>query len=184
MALKDSLKNKVNTLQNNTQIEFRKRLSDDIISILNQQIANELQSSQIYRGMACWLDNAGWNNAPKYFMKSADEELTHMKKIYEYLFEKNCKAICPNCAIVQQEFTDIREILVKSLEHEILITSNWEAIAKLADDTNDKTTLFFAQWFLDEQKSEEEKFRRLLYHLDNDMPKWYLDDNFERLTGE
>ena len=40
-------------------VEKEGRLSEKITNILNEQIKNELQSSQIYRGMSCWLDNEG-----------------------------------------------------------------------------------------------------------------------------
>ena len=56
-------------------IEDKGRLSDKITGILNKQIKNELLSSQIYRGMSCWLDDKGWIDASKYFFKSAQEEI-------------------------------------------------------------------------------------------------------------
>lgn len=182
MELKNKLKNKLMP-ESNSKLEFKSRLQPNIISILNSQIANELQSSQVYRGMACYLDNCGWTNASKYFMKSSDEELDHMRKVYNYLFDKNCKAIVPCCKDVQQEFTDIRDVLTKSLEHEIVITSNWENIAKLACDSNDKTTMFFSQWFVNEQIEDESKFRELLYLLDLDAPKWKIEEEFKELLG-
>ena len=64
MELKNKLKNKTMP-ESNSKLEFKQRLQPNIISILNSQIANELQSSQIYRGMACYLDNIGWSNASK-----------------------------------------------------------------------------------------------------------------------
>ena len=182
MELKNKLKNKVIS-ESNSKLEFKQRLQPNIISILNSQIANELQSSQIYRGMACYLDNIGWSNASKYFMKSADEELEHMRKVYNYLFDKNCKAVVPCCKDVQQEFADIRDVLTKSLEHEIVVTSNWENIAKLACDSNDKTTMFFSQWFINEQVEEESKIRELLYLLNLDAPKWKMEEEFKELLG-
>lgn len=182
MELKNKLKNKPMP-ESNSKLEFKPRLQPNIISILNSQIKNELQSSQIYRGMACWLDNAGWTNASKYFIIAADEELVHMNKIYEYLFSKNCKAVTPCCTVVQQEFIDIREVLVKSLEHEITVTANWENIAKLACDSNDKTTMFFSQWFINEQIEDESKFRELLYLIDLDAPKWRIEEEFKELLG-
>ena len=68
MELKNKLKNKTMS-ESNSKLEFKSRLQPNVISILNSQIANELQSIQIYRGMACYLDNIGWSNASKYFMK-------------------------------------------------------------------------------------------------------------------
>lgn len=183
MALKDKLKGNVNSLQSdNSALEFKQRLQPDIIAILNLQIANELQSSQIYRGMSCWLDNMGFTNAAEYFVKSADEELVHMRKIYKYLFEKNCKAVTPTCTLVQQNFTDMKEILTKSLEHEIVVTGNWEDIANLACEKKDKTTMFISDWFLNEQLEEESKWRDLLYLIDFDMPKWRLEEIFKELN--
>ena len=77
MELKSKLKNKPMP-ESNSKLEFKPRLQPNIISILNLQIANELQSSQIYRGMACYLDNCGWTNASKYFMKSSEEEFKEL----------------------------------------------------------------------------------------------------------
>jgi ferritin len=165
----------------NENIENDKRLSDKILDILNKQIKNELESSQIYRAMSCWLDDNGWIGASKYFFKSAQEELIHMDKIYQYLFDRNCLAKVPTVGAVKQEYKDIKNILEESLEHEIEVTENWENIANLAKNEGDNTTYDFSQWFLNEQKEEEEKFRNLLFKINLDIPKWELDELFEDL---
>lgn len=163
-------------------IENETRLSAPIINILNTQIKNELESSQIYMGMACWLDDQGWIGASKYFYKASKEELIHMYKIYDYIFDKNCLAKVPAVAEVKQSFKDIREVLELSLEHEIKVTANWENIAEMAKKESDNTTYEFTQWFLNEQKEEESKIRDILFKLNLDMPKYELDELFEELT--
>ena len=85
-------------------IENESRLSKSIVDILNAQIKNELESSQIYMGMTCWLDDEGWIGASKYYFKSAQEELVHMNKIYKYLFDRNCLAKVPTCDVIKQSF--------------------------------------------------------------------------------
>lgn len=162
-------------------IENEVRLSEPIINILNEQIKNELQSSQIYRGMTCWLDDNGWIGASRYYFKSSDEELEHMRKIYNYLFDKNCLAKVPATDEVEQEFKTIREIVEKSLEHEIEVTENWEKISNLAKKEGDNSTHLFAQWFINEQKEEEEKFRNILFKMNLDMPDYEIDELFEEL---
>lgn len=157
------------------------RLSNEVTLILNNQIKNELMSSLIYQGMTCWLDDKGWIGASKYYFKTSKEELNHMNKIYDYLFSRNVKAIVPTTSDIKQDFIDIKEILNLSLTHEIEVTQQWEAISKLAKDINDNTTYEFAQWFLNEQVEEEEKFRNILFKLDLEMPKWKLDELFEQL---
>lgn len=157
------------------------RLSNSIVSILNEQIKNELESSQIYRSISCWLDNAGWINASKYYKKSAQEELQHMEKIYDYLFEKNCKAKTPACNEVKNSYKDIVEILNDSLEHEMNITKNWNDIADQALKEKDNDTYALSQWFLKEQVEEEDRFRNLIYQARKNMPDWRIDEIFEKI---
>ena len=164
-------------------IEQVGRLSDAITSILNTQIKNELMSSQLYLGMTCFLDDKGWIGASKYYFKTAKEELNHMNKIYDYLFDRNVKAVVPTTDEVKQEFAGIREILESSLEHEIEVTKNWNDISEKAKAEGDNTTYEFAQWFLTEQVEEENKFREILFKLDLDMPDWKIDELFEALNA-
>lgn len=154
------------------------RLSQTVLAILNEQIKNELLSSQIYRGMSCWLNDAKWPSGTKLFFKYADEELGHMSKIYSYIFDRNCKAVVPAVEPVKSDFSDIREVVEASLEHEIEVTDNWEAISSLAKEEGDNTTYEFAQWFLKEQVEEEDKFRTILEKMDLDMPKYEIDKLF------
>lgn len=160
-------------------IENEPRLSKEIAELLNEQIHNELQSSQIYRGMSCWLDDKGWIDAAPNFFKAAQEELVHMDKIYQYLFDRNVKAIVPTCEKVQQDFKDIRDVVETSLKHEIDVTKNWENISDAAEKDGDNTTYEFAQWFLKEQVEEENKFRDILDKMNLDMPKWKIDELFK-----
>jgi len=162
-------------------IENKSRLSDKVTKLLNEQIKNELESSQIYRAMSCWLDEKGWIGAQKYFFNSAKEELKHMDKLYEYIFDRNAKAKTPNVGDVETDFKDIREIIEKSLDHEMNVTKNWEDIAEAALSSGDNTTYEFSQWYLKEQVEEESKFRDILFKLNLDMPKYELDELFEDL---
>jgi ferritin len=162
-------------------IENEPRINEQLVKILNEQIKNELQSSQIYRGMACWLDDNGWISASKYFFKSGQEELIHMDKIYNYLFDRNCLAKVPTCDLVKQEFTDLKEILEDSLKHEIEVSKNWNDIANLALKLNDNTTYVFSQWFQNEQVEEEIKFRDLIFYLNLDTPKHQMEKKFKSL---
>lgn len=128
------------------------------------------------------LDDKGWIGGSKYYFKTAQEELGHMDKVYQYLFDRNALAKVPTTDEVKQNFKSIREVLEDSLEHEIKVTENWEAISELAKKEGDNTTYEFAQGFLKEQvEEEEEKFRNLLFKLDLNMPDWKTDELFESL---
>lgn len=171
----------INESKINEAIEQMPRLSNTVLDALNAQIKNELVSSQIYRGMSVWLDDKGWPGATKYYFKTGGEELIHMDKIYNYIFDRNSKAVVPGCESVKQEFESIRNVVEESLEHEIQVTKQWEAIAQLAKTEGDNTTYTFAQWYIVEQQEEEKKFRDLLFKFDLDMPNWKIDELFETL---
>jgi ferritin len=129
----------------------------------------------MYRAMACWLDDQKWPASTNTFFKYADEEFTHMNKIYQYLFDKNCKAVVPTSDEQKQEFKDIKDMIEVALQHEMDVTKNWEDISTLSKEENDNTTYEFAQWFLKEQIEEEDKIRTIIEKIDLDMPKYEID---------
>ena len=126
------MKNHIKKFEVFESIEQQSRVSNKLVDILNLQIKNELQSSQIYRAMSCWLDDKGWIGASRYYFKPAQEELTHMDKVYEFLFSRNAVAKVSTSDAVKSDFKSIREVLELSLKHEMEVTKNWEAIAELA----------------------------------------------------
>lgn len=161
-----------------TRVEQVSRLSEPIVKILNAQASLELESSQIYRAMACWLNKNGWPEATNYYMKSADEELNHYVKIYNYLFDKNSDGVVLPVNQVKLDYTDIVNIVEASLMHEMRISGQWNEIANAALELKDNDTYAMAQWFLKEQIEEEEKFRKKLEKIRLDMPKYEIDKLF------
>ena len=159
-----------------TSPQNKPMICPEVLNVLNQQIQNELFSSQIYAAMASWLDNAGWPGGSKLFLKYSKEELTHMYKIYEFIFSRNGRAYTPDCSKPPCDFSNIRDIMNKSLVHEMGVTANWENIANVAKEKGCNESLFFSKWFLDEQVEEEEKFRNLLFALDRGTPDWRIDE--------
>jgi len=164
-------------------IEHEPRLIPAITEILNAQIANELNSSQIYRSMSSWLDDKGWIGGSALFFKYADEELAHMSQIYKYIFEKNCRAIVPSCNPVPVDYQSVRQVAESGLAHEMKVTADWTSIANLAKENNDHDTYTFAMKFVNEQREEEEKLRNILFKMDLDMPNWKIDELFNDLLG-
>jgi len=169
---------KIKMFESFSGIEDKSRLSEKIVKMLNEQIKNELESSQIYRAMSCWCDDEGLIKASKYYFKSAQEELVHMDKIYEYLFDKNCKAVTPACNEVKNSYKDIRTVVEESLNHEIQVTKNWNNIANTALSEKDNDTYALTQWYLKEQIEEENKFRDLIYLIRLDTPRWKIEELF------
>lgn len=167
----------------NEGVEEIPRLSKTMLDILNKQIMNELESSQVYRSLSAWLNDNDWVSGTKLFFKYADEELSHMSKVYNYIYEKNSRAVVPPCPNVKQEFKDIREVVESALKHEMKVTKDWNNIADKAKAENDNDTYSFAISYITEQREEEEKVRDILEKMNLDMPKWAIDELFGKLLG-
>lgn len=180
MSLKDKLKDKVTELSS-VKLEFKPRLEQKMIDLLNAQIGKELYNSHFYKGIASWCSNGPWSNGYKYFMKRGLEEQEHANKIIEYLDDKNCKIVIPTIEAAPISYMDMREVFYKGLEKEISTTLEWENISNTAKELGDNTTYIFSQWYLLEQVSEELEGRDLLYKIDLGIPDWKLEEYFGEL---
>lgn len=163
-------------------LEDRSRIKEPLLSMLNNQITAELQSANMYKAMACWLDDKRRFKLSKYFLKYGQEEMEHMDKIIEFCFDRNSKACIEATIKPQDAYSSLRDVFEKSLEHEIQVTSMWEAIANKAKEIGDNTTYSFSKWYVDEQVEEENKFRNILFAMDNGTPDWYIELNFESIV--
>ena len=139
------------------------RLSKNIETILNSQIANEMNSSKLYRSMGNCLEYSGWIGSAKLWKKYAEEENSHAEKIISYMQDRDCKSQIPLTMLPPQEFEGIKIIVVKSDAHEVKITENWKKIAEDSLKERDFLTFELAQDFLKEQREEEAK---MIYWID------------------
>lgn len=162
-----------------SRIEQEARLHDNIVSLLNIQAAFELESSQVYRAIACWCNKEGRPAATTYYMNAADEELKHYVKVYEYLFDKNSDGVVAQIPQVKNSYTNITDVLEASLKHEMEVSTRWTCIADAALELKDHDTYALAQWFLKEQIEEENKFRNLLEKVRMDMPDYEIEKLFQ-----
>ena len=139
------------------------RLNKNIETILNSQIANEMNSSKLYRSMSNCLEYSGWIGAAKLWKKYAEEENSHAEKVISYMQDRDCKPQIPLTILPPQDFEGIKVIVQQSDKHEIKITNDWKKIAEAGLNERDFLTFELAQEFLKEQREEEEK---LVYWMD------------------
>jgi ferritin len=156
-------------------IEKQPQIIGEVLSLLNQQIINELYSSQLYYSISALADDKGYTNMSELFQKYAKEELTHMDKIYSYVFDRNSRAITGQPNVTPIEYKSIRDVYEFTLNHEIGVTKNWNNISIAAEKSGDHNTHFFSQWFINEQVEEEVKARDILFLLNTGTPEWYLE---------
>lgn len=160
-------------------LRLRTSLTEEIETLLNEQIKTEAHSSSIYLSMASWCNRNGFDNSAGYFEKQSGEEREHMLKIFKYINDAGGRAISPEVVNVPQEFESFRGVFEQALQQEIFVTQSFNKIADRCLKAKDFVTLQFLQWFLNEQLEEEYVARRILELFDvigeEGTGRWQID---------
>lgn len=165
-------------------LRLRTSLSEEIETILNEQIKVEAHSSAVYLAMSAWCDRNGFDKSAGYFQKQSGEEREHMLKLFNFVSDLGGRAVSPEISNIQQEFDSFRGIFEQALQQEIYVTQQFNRIAERCLKASDFMTFQFIQWFLKEQIEEEYVARRALelfdvigeegtgrYEIDKRVPK-------------
>lgn len=166
-----------------TAIRKQMTIHPEVMDLLNNQIAMEMQASAKYLAMASWCDQRELLNSKSLFYKQAEEEREHAMKIFEFINDNGGASLSPTVDNVTNEFESLRSIYETALEQEIKVTESIFNIFKNARKESDYVTEIFLQWFITEQAEEEDKFRSIIdiFDLMEGMPLKMID---ERLPKE
>ena len=165
-----------------------KRLSDKLIELFNFRIKAELESSYLYEAMAVHLAKLGFINASKVWRQDATSEREHAGWAMDYMLTMDVKPEIPLITKQVQEFTDLKDIIDKTTEHEYLVTKQCNDLAKAAMLAEDLLTYnFVARKYLVEQEEELEKcmeMQRLINLYGNTPDGWIgMEDYFAKKLG-
>ena len=163
-------------------------LSEAMEAKLNEQIAMESASSQYYLACASWLHKEGYEGGAAFMYQHANEERMHMMKLINYVNDSGGHALAPEITGIKNHFASLREILDYALEHEIEVTHSINKIVDFCFEIKDFATLQFMQWYVEEQREEEQICRRALeiYDIigDTDHGLWMIDKEIGKLTAQ
>lgn len=137
-------------------------LKKEMAELLNQQLNLEFHSSNLYLQMAAWCDDNGFPGSAKFLEIHAEEEMTHMKRFFNYIRESGTMPIIGQVDAAKHEFSSLKEVFEDTLAHERIITESINKIAKLAFESSDMQTFGFMQYFLNEQHEEESTFSGII----------------------
>jgi ferritin len=137
-------------------------LSKNMLTKMNEQIGHEFESSNLYLQMSAWCKANGLEGSAGFLRKHAEEEMTHLFKIFDYLEETGNLPVIPALAKPKAEFENILNVFEETLAHEKFITAKINALAGLAMEEKNYATFQFLQWFTAEQHEEEALFSRIL----------------------
>ncbi|MGZ5367363.1 MAG: ferritin [Aeromicrobium sp.] len=129
---------------------------------LRKQIGNEFTAHQQYVAIAAYYDALTMPRMAALFYQQALEERTHAMMMVQYLLDADEKVEIPGVEAPNNTFADVVEPVQIALDQEKRVTSQVNALTKIARDEADFASDQFMQWFIKEQVEEVAKMSDLL----------------------
>ena len=159
-----------------------------MIKALNEQIALEGYASFLYLSMASWCDREGVEGCAQFMHRQSEEERMHMLKIFHYLSEVDAHALTPAIKQPPHEFESVKSMFEQVYKHEQKVTASINKLVKLSYEENDFSTLEFLQWYVEEQREEENLMRTILDKIkligDGPSSLYYIDQEIEKINAK
>ncbi len=137
-------------------------LSEKMLGLLNDQITREHFSSNLYLQMSGWAKTQGLNGSAKFLRDHAQEEMSHMMKLFDFVVECGSQPIIEGMDKPKAEYDSIEQIFTEILAHEKEITKRIHELAHTAMQDKDYLAFNFLQWYIAEQHEEETLFSDIM----------------------
>ena len=185
MLIKNSLTYKMKV---KSVIKRETSLIEEVELRLNHQIKRELHASMFYLSASSWCEKEDYLGSASFLLTHSDEERMHMMKIFNYINASGGHAIVPEIRNIQIEFASLKEVFELVLDHEIKVSKAINELSKYSWEVEDITTFEFMQWFLREQREEEDLARKILGLFKiigtENQGLWMIDQEIPKLLKE
>ena len=163
-------------------------LSEKVLNSLNNQIALEQYSSNLYMSAGSWCSANGYEGSAKFLIGHAKEELTHMGKLFSYVLETGAQAVLDKIDKPKSEWSSLKQVFEETLAHELKITESINKLVSQCFESGDYSSFNTLQWYVAEQHEEEALFRSILdkFKLIGDDPRglFLLDQEIGKAGGK
>jgi len=149
---KEEKRGKPGTLHENDNANLG--MKQPVADMLSEQMGMELESSQIYIGMAVWCDQVSLLGASSWFMKQGAEEYTHYQKLLAFAMDCGNSITLHPINGVETEFDSLLDCFAKTVEHEKTVWRSLQKIYDAALKANDVEVRVLLEGFLQEQIEE------------------------------
>ena len=157
-------------------------MNDKIAFLLNQQINKELYSAYLYLDMSNFYDDMDLDGYANYYMIQAQEERDHALLFLKYMQSIGLKVTLEAIDKPDKVFSSVLDPLEIAAEHERYVSSLINDIYHECHEAHDYRTLKFLDWFVDEQREEEDNADSMVnrYKLFGNDPRglYLLDQEY------
>ena len=137
---------------------MNKKLVDEI----NKQIMYEFYSAHFYLSMAAYAAENDLPGFENWFLMQIQEEDFHAMKFYNYMHQRNEKAVIYGFEDPPKDFKSLLDAFEASLKHEKFVTERINLLMSIALEEKDYAAVNFLNWYVDEQVEEEESFSTMI----------------------
>lgn len=137
-------------------------ISKDMAAQMNEQIGHEFGASLQYINIAGYFDDAGLPVLREHFFRQAGEEREHAMKFVRYILDAGGRVAIPAIPAPRAEFKSVVEAVELSLEWELTVTKQINALLDRASSERDYVAHDFLEWFAREQLEEVSSMETLL----------------------
>ena len=137
-------------------------ISPKVIDAINEQIGNEFGASMQYVAIAAHFAADALPQLSQHFFRQAEEESEHAMRFIKYVVDAGGRVVIPAIDAPQATFKTAEAAIKLSLDQEVKVTHQINALVELARSENDYITINFLQWFLTEQLEEVSSMDSLL----------------------
>ena len=161
-------------------------MNEKVAALLNDQINKEFYSASLYLDMSNYYDELDLDGYANYYMVQAQEERDHALLFMKYMQSVGLKVTLEAIEKPDKTFANVLDPLVIAAEHERYVTELINNIYHEAHQDKDYRTLKFLDWFVDEQREEEESADSMVnrYNLFGSDPRglYLLDQEYAART--
>ena len=161
-------------------------MNEKVAALLNDQINKEFYSAYLYLDMSNYYDELDLDGYANYYMVQAQEERDHALLFMKYMQSIGLKVTLEAIEKPDKTFASVLDPLVIAAEHERYVTELINNIYHEAHQDKDYRTLKFLDWFVDEQREEEESADSMVnrYNLFGSDPRglYLLDQEYAART--
>jgi len=140
--------------------------SKKVIGAINEQIGYEFSASMQYYAIAAHFASDALPQLSQHFFQQAEEEKGHALRFIKYVVDAGGRVVIPAIDAPKSNFKTAKDAVKLSLDQEVKVTHQINALVELARSENDYITINFLQWFLTEQLEEVSSMDNLLKILE------------------
>ena len=136
--------------------------SKKVINAINEQIGYEFSASMQYYAIAAHFAAEALPQLSQHFFQQAEEEKGHALRFIKYVVDAGGRVVIPAIDAPKSTFKNPEVAIKLSLDQEVKVTHQINALVELARLEKDYITINFLQWFLTEQLEEVSSMDNLL----------------------